>query len=131
MTIGTGCEEALLATARRGAEACRRRNPCPELKATLEDLKRVLRQVSTPRWSAKDAPAQQQLREALQEITRAAQGVSGLTEYLERKPQKPFFEESTGETMMKRPSDTSSLPAYSLPSYCGVRVVCADRVFIR
>jgi paraquat-inducible protein B len=35
----------------------------------------------------KDAPTQQQLREALQEITRAAQGVSGLTEYLEKNPE--------------------------------------------
>jgi paraquat-inducible protein B len=58
----------------------------PELKKTLEDLKRVL--VNTDATLVgKDAPTQQQLRDALQEITRAAQGVSGLTEYLEKNPE--------------------------------------------
>jgi len=58
----------------------------PEVKKTLEDLKRVLVNADAT-LVGKDAPTQQQLRQALQEITRAAQGVSGLTEYLERNPE--------------------------------------------
>jgi paraquat-inducible protein B len=33
-----------------------------------------------------DAPAQQELRDALQEISRAARGIRVLTDYLERNP---------------------------------------------
>jgi paraquat-inducible protein B len=58
----------------------------PEVKKTLEELKRVLVNIDAT-LVGKDAPTQQQLREALQEITRAAQGVSGLTEYLEKNPE--------------------------------------------
>jgi paraquat-inducible protein B len=35
----------------------------------------------------KDAPTQQELRTALQEISRAARGISALTEYLEKNPE--------------------------------------------
>jgi paraquat-inducible protein B len=58
----------------------------PEVKKTLEDLKRVLVNIDAT-LVGKDAPTQQQLRDALQEVTRAAQGISGLTEYLERNPE--------------------------------------------
>ncbi|MGD0820844.1 MAG: MlaD family protein [Desulfomonilia bacterium] len=58
----------------------------PEFKTTLEELKRVLSNTNAT-MVGKDAPTQQQLRETLQEITKAAQGVSGLTEYLERNPE--------------------------------------------
>ena len=58
----------------------------PEVKATMEDLKRALAGIDAT-LVGKDAPAQQQLREALLEITRAAQGVSTLTEFLERNPE--------------------------------------------
>jgi len=58
----------------------------PEVKKTLEELKRVLVNIDAT-MVGKDAPTQQQLREALQEIIRAAQGVSGLTEYLEKNPE--------------------------------------------
>lgn len=57
-----------------------------EVRTTLEDLKRLLVHIDAT-LTGKDAPAQLQLREALQEITRAARGVSGLAEYLERNPE--------------------------------------------
>jgi paraquat-inducible protein B len=57
-----------------------------DVKKTLEDLKRLLAHMDAT-LAGKDAPAQLQLREALQEITRAARGVSSLTEYLERNPE--------------------------------------------
>jgi Paraquat-inducible protein B len=58
----------------------------PEANKTLEELKRVLSSTDAT-LVGKDAPTQQLLREALQEITKAAQGVSGLTEYLEKNPE--------------------------------------------
>lgn len=57
----------------------------PELKASLENLKRVLESTDAT-LVGKDAPAQQELRDALREITRAAQAIRGLTDYLERNP---------------------------------------------
>jgi len=35
----------------------------------------------------RDAPTQQQLRDALHEVTKAAQGISALTDYLQRNPE--------------------------------------------
>jgi len=58
----------------------------PEAKTNLEELKRVLENINTT-LVGQDAPTQQQLREALKEITKAAQGISGLVEYLERNPE--------------------------------------------
>jgi len=58
----------------------------PEVKTNLEELKRVLENINTT-LVGQDAPTQQQLREALKEITRAAQGVQSLVEYLERNPE--------------------------------------------
>lgn len=64
----------------------------PEVKKTLEDLQgavvaaqRVLANTDTALLGP-DAPAQQELRDALQEISRAAQGIRVLTDYLERNP---------------------------------------------
>lgn len=58
----------------------------PEVKKTLEELKRVLKSIDAT-LVGKDAPAQQEMREALKEINRAAQGIRGLTEYLEQNPE--------------------------------------------
>lgn len=58
----------------------------PELKKTLEDLRRVLEGIDT-NMTGEDAPTQQQMRELIREATRAAQGVSELTEYLQRSPE--------------------------------------------
>ena len=57
----------------------------PGLKASLEEFKRVLENTDAT-LVGKDAPAQQELREALQEIARAARAIRVLTEYLERNP---------------------------------------------
>ena len=65
----------------------------PELKSDLEGLHRTLAAVERVMNSADttllgaDAPAQQELRAALQEFTRAAQSVRALTDYLERHPE--------------------------------------------
>jgi paraquat-inducible protein B len=65
----------------------------PELKSDLEGLHRTLAAVERAMNSADttllgaDAPAQQELRAALQEFTRAAQSVRALTDYLERHPE--------------------------------------------
>ncbi len=65
----------------------------PELKSDLEGLHRTLAAVERAMNSADttllgaDAPAQQELRSALQEFARAAQSVRALTDYLERHPE--------------------------------------------
>jgi len=65
----------------------------PELKSDLEGLHRTLAVVERAMNSADttllgaDAPAQQELRAALQEFARAAQSVRALTDYLERHPE--------------------------------------------
>ncbi|HSE91310.1 MAG TPA: MlaD family protein [Candidatus Binatia bacterium] len=65
----------------------------PGLKTTLDDLRgtignvdRVLKNTDAT-LVGKDAPAQQELRDALQEITRAARSLRILTDYLERHPE--------------------------------------------
>jgi paraquat-inducible protein B len=65
----------------------------PGLKTTLDDLRgtigvvdRVLKNTDAT-LVGKDAPAQQELRDALQEITRAARSLRTLTDYLERHPE--------------------------------------------
>ena len=62
----------------------------PGLKTTLDDLRgtigivdRVLKNTDAT-LVGKDAPAQQELRDALQEITRAARSLRILTDYLEQ-----------------------------------------------
>jgi paraquat-inducible protein B len=64
----------------------------PELKTLLEDLRgaiatanRVLKDTDAT-LVGKNAPVQQELRDALQEIVRAARSVRVLADYLERHP---------------------------------------------
>jgi len=65
----------------------------PELKRTLEDLRRAI--VSAERVLANtdnailgpDAPVQQELRDAMREVTRAARAVRTLADSLERNPE--------------------------------------------
>jgi paraquat-inducible protein B len=65
----------------------------PEGAKTLEELRRavaaaegVVRNADTTLFG-KDSPAPQDLREMLQEITRAARSVRVLVDYLERHPE--------------------------------------------
>ena len=65
----------------------------PGLKTTLEDLRRavgtaagVLKSTDATLLGA-DAPGQQQIRDALQEVARAARSVRDLADYLERHPE--------------------------------------------
>lgn len=57
----------------------------PDVKKSLVDLQNVLKSADAT-LVGRDAPAQQEMREALQEVRRAAQGISGLVDYLERNP---------------------------------------------
>jgi paraquat-inducible protein B len=64
----------------------------PELKATLEELRRatgtadrVLKDTDAT-LLGKNAPVQHELRDALREIGRAARSLGVLTDYLERHP---------------------------------------------
>jgi paraquat-inducible protein B len=65
----------------------------PEVKTALQDLRKAISAAERGLTSAdktivgKDAPTQQELRTALQEISRAARGISALTEYLEKNPE--------------------------------------------
>ncbi|SPD75615.1 Qaraquat-inducible protein B [uncultured Desulfobacterium sp.] len=58
----------------------------PEVKATLESLKRLLENADT-NLVGNNAPVKQDLRDSLQEITKAAQAISELLDYLERNPE--------------------------------------------
>ena len=64
----------------------------PEAGQTMADLRRAIAAAEKMLQSGEqnlvgaDAPAQQELREALREIARAARAVTVLTEYLERNP---------------------------------------------
>jgi len=57
----------------------------PQARATLEEARRTLN--SAERTLARDAPLQQDLRGALHELSRAAQSLRLLAEYLERHPE--------------------------------------------
>lgn len=57
----------------------------PELRATLEQARKTLR--SAEGMLASDSPVQGNLRETLIEVTRAAESVRALTDYLERHPE--------------------------------------------
>jgi paraquat-inducible protein B len=65
----------------------------PELDTTLADLRRSLAAATSVLKSTdanllgKDAPGQQELRDTLQEVTRAAQSIRILADYLERHPE--------------------------------------------
>jgi paraquat-inducible protein B len=64
-----------------------------EVNTTLEELRRALTTAdgvlknTDAALLGKDAPGQQELRDALQEITRAARSLRTLTDYLERHPE--------------------------------------------
>lgn len=64
----------------------------PEVKSTVQDLRKAISKAESVLASAdntlvgKEAPAQQELRLALQEMARAARAISELAEYLERNP---------------------------------------------
>ncbi len=57
----------------------------PELKATLEQARKTL--ASAEKTVAADSPLQDDLRETLQEVTRAAESLRALVDYLERHPE--------------------------------------------
>ncbi|MEO7241284.1 MAG: MlaD family protein [Variovorax sp.] len=57
----------------------------PEVTAALKELRKTL--ASADRTLAQDSPLQQDLRETLQELTRAAGSIRVLTDYLERHPE--------------------------------------------
>lgn len=57
----------------------------PQARATLEEARRTLG--AAQRTFSGDAPLQQDLREALRELSRTAQALRGLAEYLERHPE--------------------------------------------
>lgn len=57
----------------------------PELKATLVEARRTF--ANAERTLAADAPLQQEMREALREVSRAAASVRALAETLERQPE--------------------------------------------
>lgn len=57
----------------------------PELKATLEEARRTF--AHAERTLAADSPLQQEMREALREVSRAAAAVRGLADALERQPE--------------------------------------------
>jgi len=64
----------------------------PELKATLEDARRAMVTAdrvlqNTTTLVGKDAPAQQELRDVLQELVRTLRSIRGLADYLERHPE--------------------------------------------
>jgi paraquat-inducible protein B len=69
----------------------------PELNKTLDELQRVLANVDTT-MVGKDAPAQYQLREALTEITKTAQSIRSLSEYLEKNPEALIKGKQGGES---------------------------------
>ncbi|MEO5691704.1 MAG: MlaD family protein [Usitatibacter sp.] len=57
----------------------------PELKTTLQQARKTLQ--SAEQVFSSDSPVQGDLRETLQEVTRAAEQVRALTDYLERHPE--------------------------------------------
>ncbi|MEN6620102.1 MAG: mammalian cell entry protein, partial [Smithella sp.] len=64
----------------------------PEIKATMQELRKTIKTAESvlgnadKTFTGKGAPAQQELRTALQEVARAARSISELAEYLERNP---------------------------------------------
>jgi paraquat-inducible protein B len=57
----------------------------PELKATLAEARKTL--AAAKQTLAADAPLQSELRETLRELSKAAESLRGLTDYLERNPE--------------------------------------------
>ncbi len=57
----------------------------PEITVAMKDVRKTL--TAAERTFAEDAPLQQDLRQTLQELTRAAASLRILTDYLERHPE--------------------------------------------
>jgi paraquat-inducible protein B len=57
----------------------------PEMRATLEQVRKTV--ASADSVLASDAPLQQDLRETLRDVSRAAQALRSLTDYLDRHPE--------------------------------------------
>jgi paraquat-inducible protein B len=57
----------------------------PEAKATLEEARKTLG--AAKQTLSADAPLQQDLRETLRELSRTAQSLRALTDYLDRHPE--------------------------------------------
>ncbi len=57
----------------------------PELKAAIADTRRTMK--SADNLLASDTPTQQELRETLREVSRAAQSMRELTDYVQRRPE--------------------------------------------
>src|SRR5580765_523749 len=96
-TIGADLTKALASLSQTLEDASKAVNRIdsdvtPELKSTLNGLRGTISAVDRTLNSAdatlvgKDAPAQQDLRDALQEIARAARSLRVLTDFLERHP---------------------------------------------
>lgn len=90
--------DATLGTAADSLKAAERlvagldKETAPELQATLADLRRTLAGLrgtlgTAERALAADAPLQLDLRDALREVSRAAEAMRGLADYLERNPE--------------------------------------------
>jgi paraquat-inducible protein B len=56
----------------------------PEISAVMKDARKTIR--SAEQTLAQDSPLQQDMRQTLQELTRAASSIRTLTDYLERQP---------------------------------------------
>lgn len=64
----------------------------PEVRTTLDDVRKTLDEFRTAVGGAKqalsaDAPLQHDMRDAMRELSRAAQSLRGLAEYLDRNPE--------------------------------------------
>jgi len=68
----------------------------PEIKATLAQARKTLG--SAERALGSDSPLQGDLRETLLEVTKAAESVRALTDYLERHPESLLRGKRSGET---------------------------------
>jgi len=68
----------------------------PELRATLEQARKTLGGAEKALGS--DSPLQGDLRETLLEVTKAAESVRALTDYLERHPESLLRGKRSGET---------------------------------
>lgn len=67
----------------------------PELRSTLEQARKTLS--SAQQVLATDSPAQGDLRDTLQEVTKAAETVRSLADYLERHPESLIRGKRTGD----------------------------------
>jgi paraquat-inducible protein B len=67
----------------------------PELRTTLEQARKTLS--SAQEMLSTDSPTQGDLRETLQEVTKAAETVRALADYLERHPESLLRGKRSGD----------------------------------